>query len=136
MQSALKSEHGLLEHRSPRLFARNRSGSNMSRILTGCLIVGKFVCSTNASTGCEKPTQEDTSPLELRYVKPATDWEHEVLPLGNGWLGKMVFGGIDEERGDCDSFRRFLIAVGSNVSKLENRNSDESQHCFGTYVIP
>lgn len=36
-------------------------------------------------------------PLELWYAQPATKWE-EALPLGNGRLGAMVFGGIAEER--------------------------------------
>ncbi len=33
----------------------------------------------------------------LRYLKPACIWE-EALPLGNGILGAMVFGGIDCDR--------------------------------------
>ncbi len=35
--------------------------------------------------------------LALKYDNPATDWEKEALPLGNGRLGVMVFGGVDEE---------------------------------------
>lgn len=34
---------------------------------------------------------------QLWYRKPAKQWE-EALPLGNGRLGAMVFGGIDKER--------------------------------------
>jgi alpha-L-fucosidase 2 len=34
----------------------------------------------------------------LWYDKPATDWEKEALPIGNGRIGAMVFGGIDTER--------------------------------------
>jgi alpha-L-fucosidase 2 len=34
----------------------------------------------------------------LWYDKPAADWEKEALPLGNGRMGAMVFGGIDAER--------------------------------------
>ena len=30
--------------------------------------------------------------------KPATNWEKEAMPLGNGRLGCMVFGGVPEER--------------------------------------
>ena len=30
--------------------------------------------------------------------KPAANWEKEAFPLGNGRLGCMVFGGIEEER--------------------------------------
>ena len=36
-------------------------------------------------------------PLSLWYRRPATVWT-EALPLGNGRLGAMVFGGIDSER--------------------------------------
>ena len=35
--------------------------------------------------------------LELRYDSPATEWT-EALPVGNGRLGAMVFGGVAEER--------------------------------------
>ncbi len=34
---------------------------------------------------------------KLWYDKPATNWEKEALPIGNGNLGAMVFGGIDQE---------------------------------------
>jgi len=36
--------------------------------------------------------------MKLWYAKPATDWEKEALPIGNGRLGAMVFGGVDRER--------------------------------------
>ena len=32
------------------------------------------------------------------YDQPATDWEKEALPIGNGRIGAMVFGGVDTER--------------------------------------
>ena len=38
-----------------------------------------------------------SSPLTLHYSSPAATWE-EALPIGNGRLGAMIFGGIDEER--------------------------------------
>jgi alpha-L-fucosidase 2 len=34
----------------------------------------------------------------LWYNKPATDWEKEALPIGNGRIGAMVFGGVESER--------------------------------------
>ncbi len=37
-------------------------------------------------------------PLTLWYRKPATMWESEALPVGNGRLAAMVFGGINHER--------------------------------------
>ncbi len=37
------------------------------------------------------------TPLELWYDEPAESWDH-ALPVGNGRLGGMVFGGIARER--------------------------------------
>ena len=41
----------------------------------------------------------ETAPnlLRLRYERPAGTWE-EALPVGNGRLGAMQFGGAAEER--------------------------------------
>ena len=36
--------------------------------------------------------------MALWYSKPATNWEREALPIGNGRLGAMIFGGVDRER--------------------------------------
>ncbi len=36
-------------------------------------------------------------PLKLWYRQPATQW-NEALPLGNGRLGAMVFGGVESDR--------------------------------------
>ncbi|WHX26107.1 glycoside hydrolase N-terminal domain-containing protein [Virgibacillus halodenitrificans] len=35
--------------------------------------------------------------LALWYDEPAADWENEALPIGNGHMGGMVFGGIEKE---------------------------------------
>ena len=45
-------------------------------------------------TGLAPPPE---ATLSLWYRKPATRFE-EALPLGNGRLGAMVFGGVDKER--------------------------------------
>jgi len=37
------------------------------------------------------------SSLTLHYTSPAAAWE-EALPVGNGRLGAMLFGGVEEER--------------------------------------
>lgn len=34
----------------------------------------------------------------LWYDKPARSWEKEALPIGNGRLGAMLFGGVDKDR--------------------------------------
>jgi alpha-L-fucosidase 2 len=37
---------------------------------------------------------QNTPELKLQYDFPATSWEKEALPLGNGNIGAMVFGGV------------------------------------------
>lgn len=37
-------------------------------------------------------------PLEIRFDAPASDWEREALPIGNGAMGAMIVGGVDEDR--------------------------------------
>jgi alpha-L-fucosidase 2 len=44
----------------------------------------------SSATGAERE-------LKLWYKQPAQEWV-EALPVGNGRLGAMVFGGLDEER--------------------------------------
>lgn len=36
--------------------------------------------------------------LTLRYDKPAQKWMTEALPIGNGRLGAMIFGGVEKDR--------------------------------------
>src|SRR5437016_2278373 len=40
---------------------------------------------------------EPNPDLRLWYRQPAPDW-NEALPIGNGRLGAMIFGGVAEER--------------------------------------
>ena len=41
--------------------------------------------------------QAPAAPLSLWYRQPAKEWT-EALPIGNGRLGAMVFGGVERER--------------------------------------
>ncbi|KAA6342688.1 hypothetical protein EZS27_009590 [termite gut metagenome] len=41
-----------------------------------------------------KPPQSD---LTLWYKQPATDWMTTALPIGNGRIGAMIFGGVEHE---------------------------------------
>lgn len=44
------------------------------------------------------PGAQETLPLSLWYTQPASDWETQALPIGNGYMGGMVFGGVAQER--------------------------------------
>lgn len=47
--------------------------------------------------GTHQTTAQTSESLKLWYKRPASNW-NEALPVGNGSLGAMVFGGIKEER--------------------------------------
>ena len=59
------------------------------------LLLGSLACASLAplSTSAAEP-----GPLSLWYRQPAKKWSAEALPLGNGRLGCMVFGGVERER--------------------------------------
>ena len=46
-------------------------------------------------SACNQP-EKPTSHLKLWYKTPAANWD-EALPIGNGRLGAMVYGGVDKE---------------------------------------
>jgi len=52
-----------------------------------------FILST---ISCSK--SEESKSLKLWYDQPATDWQSEALPIGNGFMGVMFFGGIKTEQ--------------------------------------
>ena len=47
---------------------------------------------------CAAAPAHAASPLTLWYDRPAADWEHEGLPIGNGAMGAMITGAVAEER--------------------------------------
>ncbi|MET9517664.1 glycoside hydrolase N-terminal domain-containing protein [Streptomyces sp. NPDC002994] len=44
------------------------------------------------------PNLQPNAPALLWYDKPATSWEREALPIGNGAMGAKVFGGVARDR--------------------------------------
>ena len=58
-----------------------------------------FAMGFSIAMGCQ--AQEEARPaadLHLFFDAPATNWEREALPIGNGRLGAMVFGGVEAAR--------------------------------------
>ena len=70
-------------------------------ILTCCLVLwGLGAVSAGARTLETQPKSADTNKwndLKLWYRRPAEKWT-EALPVGNGRLGAMVFGGVEKDR--------------------------------------
>ena len=46
---------------------------------------------------CVRAAAPDAPPLTLHYDAPARDWEREALPIGNGSMGAMLSGAVDED---------------------------------------
>jgi len=49
-------------------------------------------------TSCEINEDKRENEFKLWYNKPAKDWQSEALPIGNGYIGTMFFGGVQEEQ--------------------------------------
>lgn len=70
---------------------------------------------------------ESAHRLVLWYTKPAETWSKEALPIGNGRLGAMLFGGIGVER---IQFNESSLWSGDNNWDGEYQLGD---HGFGNY---
>ncbi|MCX6365110.1 MAG: glycoside hydrolase family 95 protein, partial [Armatimonadetes bacterium] len=64
---------------------------------------------------------------KLWYAQPATKWSSEALPIGNGRLGAMLFGGVSQER---IQFNEQSLWSGDNNWDGEYETGD---HGFGSY---
>lgn len=53
-------------------------------------------------------------PLQLNYDQPAQNW-NQALPIGNGRLGAMVFGGVNEERLQLNEETVWAGEPGNNI---------------------
>lgn len=55
------------------------------------LFLLSFVAGTTMMACSEQPHQPT---LKATYNKPAKNWESEALPIGNGYMGAMIFGDV------------------------------------------
>jgi len=71
--------------------------SDKSQKWTVIVILGVTCVLTHAKETTKVPDVLTIGPLTLWYSKPAEKWV-DALPIGNGRLGAMVFGGVEQER--------------------------------------
>lgn len=73
-------------------------------LIVSLMVVGQSVYTFAKSSRfneVEKSTLNeniDLDKLALWYDEPATNWENEALPIGNGYMGGMIFGSVASER--------------------------------------
>jgi alpha-L-fucosidase 2 len=59
---------------------------------------GLLICVVAAFSPLQAQPNPKPAPLSLWYDQPAKEWMTQALPIGNGHVGAMFFGGTDEER--------------------------------------
>jgi alpha-L-fucosidase 2 len=70
----------------------------LSIVVIGGLIFSACPDSASSSSNAVNPIDENPNPMRLWYDYPAKDWMTQALPIGNGELGAMFFGGYPQER--------------------------------------
>ena len=72
--------------------------------------------------------------LCLWYDQPAKEWMTEALPIGNGPMGAMLFGGTDLER---IQFNEISLWGGDRMPRLENKEEEDMGYyqAFGDLFI-
>ena len=99
---------------------------------TGLLLLVVFSTVLNVN-GQENAPTEAESPLRLWYDKPASSWMKEALPIGNGPMGAMLFGGTDIER---IQFNEISLWSGDRLQDAEIEEEDMGAHqAFGDIFI-
>ncbi|WP_203568365.1 glycosyl hydrolase family 95 catalytic domain-containing protein [Aestuariimicrobium ganziense] len=73
--------------------------------------------------------------LVLHYDRPATDWASECLPIGNGRLGAMLYGGLDADRAQLNelSLWRGIRNYDNAMMGDDERASSFGDDGFGSY---
>lgn len=88
----------------------------MKHYLTILLLLGVFYLYLPLKA---QNTLAPQSELTLWYTQPATDWMTSALPIGNGRIGAMIFGGVSQER---IQFNDKTLWTGSNAIRGAYQN--------------
>ena len=63
------------------------------------MLLASFACTLSVFSlgliACDEAGPDKT--LKIILTAPADDWQSECLPIGNGRMGAMIYGGIDKE---------------------------------------
>ena len=73
-----------------------------------------------------QPIQVSSGQQRLWYQQHAKDWMSEALPIGNGYMGAMIFGGVNEDRIQFNE--QSLWAGGPGSSESYNSGNRKDAH--------
>lgn len=80
---------------------------------------------------CPAQASDPTPASTLWYKQPAQNWEKQALPIGNGRIGAMVFGGDRTERLALNEISFWSGGITPDAVDHHKPTSDKSQ--FGCY---
>lgn len=88
--------------------------------------LGLIIGATLLFSSC-LPSEATTDNMKLWYDKPADEWM-KSLPLGNGRLGAMVYGGVETETiGLNESTMWSGSMMNINSVRWEEKNSTDTE---------
>ena len=70
----------------------------LTALLLAPLVAVGSQAKSETPTTPSRANQGDDPNLKLWYGTEAKDWMQEALPIGNGYMGAMLYGGVHEER--------------------------------------
>lgn len=70
----------------------------VKRIIRRFFQVSSMVGASGFFSVCNATEARVAAPVQLEYAQPATQWQQSALPIGNGSMGGMVFGGVESDR--------------------------------------
>ena len=90
--------------------------------------IGKWMCGL-ACLLCGQAAMAGRVPMKLWYDEPAKVWMTSALPVGNGEIGAMFFGGVDREQ---LQFNDKTLWSGSTTKRGSYQNMGDLFFDFGT----
>lgn len=114
----------------------NKKNRYYVRRIGSCLLLGALALTSISFSGIAKggdhlkksyAKSQGAPALQLQYDEPAVDWESQALPIGNGRIGAMVFGGVGKEKIQVNEETLWSGGPGANASYKGGDNSHSSE---------
>lgn len=125
-----------------RILLHMKKGALLKRVCVSICVISLIIPAIGAATpgNRQNPAGEKDARIEafrklsLWYEQPAKSWMTEALPIGNGPLGAMLFGGTDIER---VQFNEISLWTGDRMASAQGTDEDRlgSYQAFGDILI-